>query len=64
VLNLNLGKAKVEVSKKHLTVRNVRAKLTSVAAGALNSYFSTSLFQGGLKIGTATLSASIKVLRG
>lgn len=64
VLNLNLGKAKVEVSKKHLTVGNVKAKLTGAAAGALNSYFSTSLFQGGLKIGTATLSASIKVLRG
>lgn len=64
VLNLNLGKIKVEVTKKHLTVRNVKAKLTAAAAGALNSYYSTSLFQGGLKIGTATLSASIKVLRG
>ena len=64
VLNLGLGKIKVEVTKKHLTVRNVKAKLTAAAAGALNSYYSTSLFQGGLKIGTATLSASIKILRG
>ena len=62
VLNLNLAKAKV--TKKHLTVSNVKAKLTSGAASALNSYYSTSLFKGGLKIGTATMSASSKILRG
>jgi hypothetical protein len=64
VLNLNLAKAKVKVTKKHLTVSNVKAKLTSGAASALNSYYSTSLFKGGLKIGTATMSASSKILRG
>lgn len=64
VLNLNLAKAKVKVTKKHLTVSNVKAKLTSGAAGALNSYYSTNLFKGGLKIGTATISASSKILRG
>ena len=64
VLDLNLNKAKVQVTKKHLTVSNVKAKLTSGAAAALNSYYSTSLFQGGLKIGTATVSASSKILRG
>jgi hypothetical protein len=64
VLNLNLAKAKVKVTKKHLTVSNVKAKLTSGAASALNSYYSTSLFKGGLKIGTATMSASSKTLRG
>lgn len=62
VLNLNLAKAKVKVTKKHLTVSHVRARLTAAAAGALNSYYSTDLFKGGLKIGTATLRASIKVL--
>lgn len=64
VLDLNLAKAKVNATKKHLTVSNVKAKLTSGAAAALNSYYSTSLFQGGLKIGTATVSASSKILRG
>lgn len=64
VLDLNLAKAKVKVTAKHLTVSNVRAKLTSGAAAALNSYYGTSLFQGGLKIGTATISASSKILRG
>jgi hypothetical protein len=64
VLNLNLAKAKVKVTKKHLNVSNVKAKLTSGAASALNSYYSTSLFKGGLKIGTATMSASSKILRG
>ena len=64
VLNLNLAKAQVKVTKKHLTVSNVKAKLTSGAASALNSYYSTSLFKGGLKIGTATMSASSKILRG
>jgi hypothetical protein len=64
VLNLALGKAKVVAGKKHLTVSNVKAKLTAAAAGALNTYYSTTLFQGGLKIGTATLRASAKILRG
>jgi len=64
VLNLNLAKAKVTVGKKHLTVSNVKGRLTGVAAGALNTYYSTSLFKGGLKIGTATLKASIKILHG
>ncbi|HEX3296292.1 MAG TPA: HtaA domain-containing protein [Nocardioides sp.] len=64
VLNLNLAKAQVKVTKKHLNVSNVKAKLTSGAASALNSYYSTSLFKGGLKIGTATMSASSKILRG
>jgi hypothetical protein len=64
VLNLGLGQAKVVAGKKHLTVSNVKAKLTAAAAGALNSYYSTDLFQGGLKIGTATLRGSIKILRG
>lgn len=62
VLDLNLKAAKVQVTKKHLTVANVKAKLTSAAAGALNSYYNTSLFTGGLKVGTATVSASSKIL--
>lgn len=64
VLDLNLNKAKVQVTKKHLTVSNVKARLTSAAAGALNSYYNTSLFKGGLKVGTATIHASSKILHG
>ena len=64
VLNLNLAKAKVTVGKKHLTVSNVKGRLTGAAAGALNTYYGTSLFKGGLKIGTATVKASIKILHG
>jgi hypothetical protein len=64
VLDLNLAKAKVTLTKKHLTVSNVKARLTSGAASALNSYYSTNLFKGGLKIGTATVRGSSKILRG
>jgi hypothetical protein len=64
ILTLSLAKAKVTATAKHLTVRNVKATLTDAAATALNGYFGVSLFQGGLKIGTATVSASTKTLRG
>jgi len=64
VLSLNLAKAKVKVTQKHLTVSNVKAKLTTGAASALNAYYSTNLFKGGLKIGTATVSGSSKILHG
>ncbi|HEX3223345.1 MAG TPA: HtaA domain-containing protein [Nocardioides sp.] len=64
VLDLRLGKAKVELTRKHLTISNVKAVLDPAAADALNAYYSTTLFQGGLKIGTATVKASSKVLKG
>ena len=64
VLDLKLGKARVHAGKRHLTVSNVKAVLDPGAASALNTYYSTNLFKGGLKIGTATISASSKLVRG
>ncbi|MGC4111299.1 MAG: HtaA domain-containing protein [Nocardioides sp.] len=64
VLNLNLGHAKVKVTKKHTTVKGVRAVLAKGAASALNAYYSTTLFTGGLKIGTAMVSGKTKLLAG
>jgi hypothetical protein len=62
VLNVNLAKAKVKVTSKRLTITNVRTTLQQGVADALNAYFSTTLFSGGLKIGTVSVSAPIKVL--
>src|SRR3954451_21313176 len=39
VLDLKLGKAKVTVTRKHLTVSNVKAVLNAGAASALNAYY-------------------------
>lgn len=64
VLNLNLHKAKVKAARTHLKVSNVKATLTAKAAAALDSYYGTSLFKGGLTIGTATIKASSQVVRG
>jgi hypothetical protein len=64
VLDLKLGKIKVTVTKRHVTIANVKAVLDQGAADALNAYYGVSLFSGGLKIGTATISASSKVLHG
>lgn len=62
VLNLKLGKAKVKATAKHLTVSNIHVTLQKGAAQALNGYFATSLFKGGLPVGKVTVSAAAKVL--
>lgn len=62
VLDVNLAKAKVTATSKRLTITNVRTTLKQGVADALNGYFSTTLFTGGLKIGTVSVSAPIKVL--
>jgi hypothetical protein len=62
VLNLKLGKAKVKATAKHLTVSNISATLQKGAAQALNGFFSTTLFTGGLPVGKVLVSASSKVL--
>jgi hypothetical protein len=62
VLNLKLGHIKVKVTKKHTTVKGVQAVLAKGAAKALNAYYATSLFKGGLKIGTAMVSGKTRVL--
>jgi hypothetical protein len=64
VLDLRLGRAKVNVTARHTTISNVKAVLSDGAASALNAYYATNLFSGGLKIGTATVSASSKTVRG
>lgn len=64
VLDLHLGKAKVTATSKHLTVSNIRVTLQQGVADALNGYFSTSLFTGGLRIGTVEVRASIRALHG
>jgi hypothetical protein len=62
VLNLKLGNAKVKA--KTLTVKGIPATLQKCAAQALNGYFSTSLFKGGLPVGKVQVNASAKVLPG
>lgn len=64
ILDLSLAKAKVHLTKKQVTVKNVRATLDKGAAAALNAYYGVSLFKGGLKIGVATVAGKIKVLAG
>lgn len=62
ILDLDLSKAKLKATAKHLTVSNVKATLSAKAAGALNLYFGTGLFSAGLKIGTAKVSADSAML--
>ena len=62
VLNVKLGKAKVKLTAKHLTISRIQTTLTKGAADALNGYFATSLFAGGLPVGKVVVSASSKVL--
>ena len=64
VLDLRLGKAKGRVTAKRTTISNVKAVLSEGAASARNAYYATNLFSGGLKIGTATVSASSKIVKG
>jgi hypothetical protein len=64
ILDLKLGKIRVTLTRHHLTISKVTAVLDQGAADALNAYYATSLFSGGLKIGTAVVSARSKVLRG
>lgn len=62
VLNLQLGKAKIKATSKHLTVSGIQTTLKKGAAQALDGYFSTQLFTGGLPVGKVLVSASAKVL--
>lgn len=62
VLDLNLSKAKLAPAASTLGVSNVVATLDPKAAGALNGYFGTKLFSGGLAIGTVRISAKVRPL--
>lgn len=59
LLDLSLAAAKVTARGNLVFVANVKATLDPAAATALNAYFSTSLFAGGLSIGTARVQASV-----
>lgn len=64
VLDLNLKNIKVKATKHKVTVSKVKATLNAGAAAALNGYFGTTLFKGGLTVGTAVVAAKVKFLKG
>jgi hypothetical protein len=59
LLRLGAPKGGVKVSSERLVLKDVNAKLTAQAAGALNEAFDTDLFEKGLLIGEATVKAQI-----
>ena len=59
LLDLGAPKGGVKVSSERLVLKDVNAKLTAQAAGALNEAFDTELFEKGLLIGEATVKAQI-----
>ena len=55
LLDLGAPKGGVKVSSERLVLKDINAKLTAQAAGALNKAFDTDLFEKGLLIGEATV---------
>ncbi|HZB99843.1 MAG TPA: HtaA domain-containing protein [Gammaproteobacteria bacterium] len=55
LLDLGAPKGGVKVSSERLVLKDINAKLTAQAAGALNEAFDTELFEEGLLIGEATV---------
>lgn len=53
LFQLNLAHATIHQGRHYVQIRGIVLTLTSTAASALNSTFGTSLFQPGLKLGTA-----------
>jgi len=53
LFKLNLAHATIHKGWHYVQIRGIVLTLTSTAASALNSTFGTSLFQPGLKLGTA-----------
>jgi hypothetical protein len=53
LFQLNLAHATIHQGPHYVQIRGIVLTLTSTAASALNSTFGTSLFQPGLKLGTA-----------
>jgi hypothetical protein len=60
ILNLGLTDPSVAVARTTVTVGNVPARLTAVAAGALNQAFGTTAFAEGLTLGVATVRGAIR----
>jgi hypothetical protein len=54
LFQLNLAHATIHKGWHYVQIRGIVLTLTSTAASALNSTFGTSLFQPGLKLGTAS----------
>jgi hypothetical protein len=52
----------LDATSKHVTITGIKVTLQQGVADALNGYFSTTLFSGGLPIGTVQVSAGIRVL--
>ncbi len=59
LLRLGAPKGGVKVSSERLVLKDINAKLTAQAAGALNKRFDTELFEAGLLIGEVTIIAQI-----
>ncbi len=59
ILNLDLSQAKIAKPLPFVTVRGVKATLTDGAAGALNQTLGTTIFAGGLTLGTANVKARV-----
>ena len=59
MLDLGAPKGGVKVSSERLVLKDVNAKLTAQAAGALNEAFDIELFEKGLLIGEATVKAQL-----
>ena len=60
ILNLRLTDPRVSVGRTTVTVAGIPARLTAVAAGALNQAFGTTAFAEGLLLGTATVRGTIR----
>jgi hypothetical protein len=54
LLSLGLGHAKIIVSKHAVKITGIVVRFTKVAAAALDATFGTTLFTGGLELGTAS----------
>jgi hypothetical protein len=60
ILDLDLSQARIDRSRlPYVSVRNVGATLTQEAADALNATLRVSLFQAGIRLGTADVLARI-----
>lgn len=59
ILKLDLSRVSVSLRGRTLKLGNVKATLTSEAAGALNAAFGTTALTQGLVLGTATVNARL-----
>ena len=60
ILALDVSGIRRSARGRMIAVSGVVGRLTAAAAGALNQAFSTTAFQEGLTIGTATVRARVR----